>query len=426
MPPADDDKPPARKGRRTSRGQREQERAASTPAPVPDRADDAAAPTAAAGTSENDERDPRSLEAVAQAETPAAESGKPDAEVLEVGPGSPEGKVEAVEPGPAQDDAPVVEPEPAAVHMEGAPTEAGSARADAAVEALEPAEAVAVAPAPAPLIAVEAEVSAPARLYDLAWGTGLLTVAALGRKELATIFRSPIPYVVGALVIILTSVFGYLPQVNADAPVTMAGVFSWLALIMGFVIPLTTMRSLAQEQGSGTLEQLLTAPIRFWELVAGKWLGGFLFYTATVSFTLVYVILMSAYQRAHTSGTILGVRLSLPSVDYGSVFTGYVGVLLIGAAWVAIGLLASSLTRSQIIAAVIGIVTLVALQYGIGALAAFVTPPFSDALDYLAASSRAQSFNQGQIVLRDLVYFVTLSIGALFLTARVIESKKWR
>jgi ABC-2 type transport system permease protein len=387
---------------------------------------EAAVPTAAPGTAENDDKDASPVEAVAEPETRPAEPAKPDAEALELEPDRPEAEVEAVKPKPADDDAPVVEPEPAAVHTKAAATEGGSGPADAAVKALEPPEPVAVAPAPAPLSAVEADGSAPARLYELAWSMGVLTVAALARKELSTIFRSPVPYVVGAVVIILTSIFGYLPQVNANAPVTMAGVFSWLALMMGFFTPLTTMQSLAGELRSGTLEQLLTSPIRFWELVAGKWLGGFLFYATTVSFTLVYVILMSAYQQAHTTGTILGMRLSLPSVDYGSVFTGYVGVLLIGAAWVALGLLASSLTRNQIIAAVVGIVTLVALQYGFGALAAFVTPPLSDVLDYLAASSRAQSFNQGQIVLRDLVYFVTLSIGALFITIRIIESKKWR
>jgi ABC-2 type transport system permease protein len=426
VPPADDGKPPARKRRRTSRGQRERERAASTPAVVPDGPVEAAVPTAAPGTAENDDKDASPVEAVAEPETRPAEPAKPDAEALELEPDRPEAEVEAVKPKPADDDAPVVEPEPAAVHTKAAATEGGSGPADAAVKALEPPEPVAVAPAPAPLSAVEADGSAPARLYELAWSMGVLTVAALARKELSTIFRSPVPYVVGAVVIILTSIFGYLPQVNANAPVTMAGVFSWLALMMGFFTPLTTMQSLAGELRSGTLEQLLTSPIRFWELVAGKWLGGFLFYATTVSFTLVYVILMSAYQQAHTTGTILGMRLSLPSVDYGSVFTGYVGVLLIGAAWVALGLLASSLTRNQIIAAVVGIVTLVALQYGFGALAAFVTPPLSDVLDYLAASSRAQSFNQGQIVLRDLVYFVTLSIGALFITIRIIESKKWR
>jgi ABC-2 type transport system permease protein len=426
VPPADDGKPPARKRRRTSRGPRERERAASTPAVVPDGPVEAAVPTAAPGTAENDDKDASPVEAVAEPETRPAEPAKPDAEALELEPDRPEAEVEAVKPKPADDDAPVVEPEPAAVHTKAAATEGGSGPADAAVKALEPPEPVAVAPAPAPLSAVEADGSAPARLYELAWSMGVLTVAALARKELSTIFRSPVPYVVGAVVIILTSIFGYLPQVNANAPVTMAGVFSWLALMMGFFTPLTTMQSLAGELRSGTLEQLLTSPIRFWELVAGKWLGGFLFYATTVSFTLVYVILMSAYQQAHTTGTILGMRLSLPSVDYGSVFTGYVGVLLIGAAWVALGLLASSLTRNQIIAAVVGIVTLVALQYGFGALAAFVTPPLSDVLDYLAASSRAQSFNQGQIVLRDLVYFVTLSIGALFVTIRIIESKKWR
>ena len=401
MPAADDGKPPARKRRRTSRGHRERERAASTPAAVPDGPVEAAGPTAAPSTADSDDKDASPVEPVAKAETGTAEQARPDAETLKL------------------------EPEPAAVGKAAA-TEGASGPAAAAVEAAEPPEPVAVAPAPAPLGAVEADGSVPARLYELAWGTGVLTVAALARKELSTIFRSPMPYVVGAVVIILTSIFGYLPQVNANAPVTMAGVFSWLALMMGFFTPLITMRSLAEEDCSGTLEQLLTSPIRFWELVAGKWLGGFLFYAAMVSFTLVYVILMSAYQQAHTTGTILGMRLSLPSVDYGSVFTGYVGVLLIGAAWVALGLLASSLTRSQIIAAVVGIVTLVALQYGFGALAAFVTPPLSDALEYLAASSRAQSFNQGQIVLRDLVYFVTLSMGALFATTRIIESKKWR
>jgi len=103
-----------------------------------------------------------------------------------------------------------------------------------------------------------------------------------------------------------------------------------------------------------------------------------------------------------------------------------VGILLVGAAWVALGLLASSLTRSQIVAAAVGIVMLVALQLGLGTLAGYLTPPFSDIFDYLAASSRAQSFNQGQIVLRDLAYFLSLCVGALFVATRIVESRKWR
>jgi len=242
--------------------------------------------------------------------------------------------------------------------------------------------------------------------------------------ELAAILRWPIAYVAWALVIVLTSIFGYLPQVNVSAPVSMSGIFNWLALLMAFFVPLCTMRLLAEEQRSGSLEILLTSPVRFWELVAGKWLGGFLFYAFAITFTLVYVILMSAYQQLHSPAAVLGLRVSLPAVDYGSVVTGYAGILLLGAAWVAVGVLASSLTRSQIVAAAVGVGVLIALEYGFGALAGFVTPPLSDLFDYLAASSRAESFNQGQIVVRDLVYFATLTLGALFVTTRVVESRR--
>src|SRR5262249_47366783 len=95
----------------------------------------------------------------------------------------------------------------------------------------------------------------PARgLYELAWGTGLLNVAAIAQKELAAILRWPIAYLAWALVIVLTSIFGYLPQINASAPVSMSGIFNWLALLMAFFVPLCTMRMLAGEQRSGSLD----------------------------------------------------------------------------------------------------------------------------------------------------------------------------
>lgn len=324
--------------------------------------------------------------------------------------------------GEAQLEAAAPEAEPAQVEAEaGAPQPVPEPQLVAAAPV-----AAAVGPAQVGAISLEAERPAERGPYELVWGTGLLTVAAIARKELAAIFAWPIAYLAWALVIVLTSIFGYLPQVNANAPVGMTGVFNWLALIMAFFVPLYTAGFLAGEQRSGSLEMLLTAPIRFWELVAGKWLGGFLFYAVTISFTLVYVMLMSAYQQLHTPATILGVQVSVPSVDYGAVVTGYAGILLVGAAWVALSVLASSLTQNQIVAAVAAAGALILLQYGFTALAGVVMPPLSDLLDYLAASSRAQSFNQGQIVLRDLVYFVTLTLGALFVTTRVVESRKWR
>jgi ABC-2 type transport system permease protein len=266
----------------------------------------------------------------------------------------------------------------------------------------------------------------PATLYDRVWDTGLPNVATIAGRELGSLFVSPIAYVVGAAVIVPTSIFGYLLQINANAPVTMAAVFNWVALAMVFLTPLYTMRLIAEERRTGTLEKLLTLPVRDWELVVGKWLAGFVFFLATMAFTLVYVVLISVYQQLHTPVTILGLHLSIPNVDYGAIFTGYVGLVLMAAAWAALGLLASSLTSNQIIAAVVGFVVLLALQFGFGPLSQFVSPPWSDFFDYMSASNHAQTFNQGQLVLRDAIYFLSLTVAALFTATRVIESRKWR
>ncbi|HSR23715.1 MAG TPA: ABC transporter permease, partial [Candidatus Eisenbacteria bacterium] len=251
--------------------------------------------------------------------------------------------------------------------------------------------------------------------YDLLWDSGLVNVLALARRELGALFLSPVAYVVGALVIVATSIFGYLSQVVAGGPVSMAGVFDWVAFSMACLTPLLTMRMVAGELRSGTLDLLVSSPVRSWELVLGKWLAGLLFFLASILFTLVYVALIAAQQRPRS-----------PGMDYGAVLTGYVGIVLVGASWVALGILASSLTRSQVIAAVAGIVALLALQYLFGTLAGLVQPPLSDLLEYAGAAGHAQSFERGRLVLRDVVYFLTLSSGALFLAARVVESRRWR
>jgi ABC-2 type transport system permease protein len=103
-----------------------------------------------------------------------------------------------------------------------------------------------------------------------------------------------------------------------------------------------------------------------------------------------------------------------------------VGVALVGAAWVALGLLASSLTSNQIIAAVLGVGFLLAFQYLFGTLSTFLVSPYSDFFDYLNAGNHAGSFSAGRLVTKDALYFLTLTVGTLFLTARVLESRKWR
>jgi ABC-2 type transport system permease protein len=164
------------------------------------------------------------------------------------------------------------------------------------------------------------------------------------------------------------------------------------------------------ERRSGTLEQLLASPVRVWELVTGGWLAGLLLFLASTAFTLVFVALVAVRQ----------------GVDPGSLVAGYAGIALVGAAWVAIGLLAASLAPNRTAAVVAGIAALVVLQYVLGAVAELTSPPVADLLAYASAAGRAQSFFDGQLALRDVVYFVTLTAGALFLTERVVASGRWR
>ena len=260
--------------------------------------------------------------------------------------------------------------------------------------------------------------------YDRLWATGLPNVAAIARRELASIFVSPIFYVLAAVLALLVTAFSYLPNLASQQPFTMGQIFALVETLMVFVAPLITMRLLAEERRSGTLEVLLTSPVRDWEVVLGKWLGGLVTYLAAVAFTVVYVVLISVQEPTTTGYDVLGLHLTLPDVDYGGILAGYVGLLLVGGAWIAIGLLASSVTSNQIVAAVLGVGLLLLLYVVFSFLP--LPEPFSDFFGYVNASSRAQSFHNGRLVLSDAVYFLTVIGAALFLTTRVLESRRWR
>jgi ABC-2 type transport system permease protein len=271
---------------------------------------------------------------------------------------------------------------------------------------------------------VPPEAPAAPTAYDRLWATGLPNVAAITRRELAAIFVSPIFYVLAAALALLVSIFTYLPNLASEQPFTMADIFALVETLMVFVAPLITMRLLAEERRSGTLEILLTSPVRDWEVVVGKWLGGLVTFAAAIAFTVVYVVLISVQESTTTGYELLGLHLTLPNVDYGGIVAGYVGLLLLGGAWIAVGLFASSLTSNQIVAAVVGIGLLLLLYVAFSFLP--LPQPYSDFFDYLNASTHAQSFHQGRLVLSDVVYFVTVIVAALFLTTRVLESRRWR
>ena len=288
-------------------------------------------------------------------------------------------------------------------------------------------------PEPSPPGAADAHVSSERTVgcaYRRLWDTGLLNVLAIARRELGAFFVSPIGYVVGAALVIPVSLLGYLAYLApTPQPASMTEVFQITSFLMVFLVPLYTMRLLAEERRLGTLEMLLTSPVRDWEVVVGKWLGCFGFYSASILFTLVYVVLMSVYTEQQTTSSVLGLTLQIPAVDYGSIIAGYLGLLLVGASWVALGLFASSLTSNQIIAAVVAVGILLAFEYFFSVLSGYLGSMSSVAggiFGYLDASSHASNFAEGRVFLRDVVYFVSLVVAALFCTVRVLDARRWR
>ena len=262
-------------------------------------------------------------------------------------------------------------------------------------------------------------------LYELAWRSGLPNVLTIARRELGSYFVSAMAWVVGALVILPVSLFGYLLPVLTQGQASMDSVFSLLAFLMLFLMPLYTMRLLAEERRQGTLEMLLTSPLRDWELVTGKWLGGFLFFVATIAFTLVYLVLFLYYLQDRVPVTAFGHTVTFGNLDWGTIASGYAGLLLVGATFTALGVLASSVTQNQIIAAVLGVVGLLLLWY-LGIFSQFLGAPLDTFFDYVGGSNRYAGFGRGLIQLKDVVYFLSLIVGSLFLATRVIESRRWR
>ena len=242
--------------------------------------------------------------------------------------------------------------------------------------------------------------------------TGLPNVLAIARRDLTALFVSPIGWVVASVFTFIVSSFGFYFTVIAGRAASMDGVFGVITtLLVPVLIPLITMRLLAEERGQGTLELLLTSPVRDWELTLGKWLAGFAFYLMLLAVTLVYVALLRIYRS---------------DLDFGLIAATYLGLVLVGAAAVAIGLLMSSLTRNQIIAFILGMAALYVIWFAGYIIGYFTAPPGDRLFLYVGGFNRYQSFTLGQAAARDVVYWASLLIFPLFLTERFLASRRWR
>ena len=228
-------------------------------------------------------------------------------------------------------------------------------------------------------------------------------------KETKSYFGTPAAYIVGAMFLGLTGVF-FVADVTAPfAEAGVRGIVEWASFFIIFLAPLLTMRLLAEEQKLGTLELLLTSPVRDWEVVLGKYIASFLILAAIVAVTLYYVVLL----------------YSFGDPDTGPVLSGYLGLLLYGAAALAIGLLGSSLSSNQIVAAVVGIAILLMLSF-VNLIADIVTGIASEVFNGMSMNEHIVDFSRGVIDTSSVVFFLSLTAIFLFLTIRSLETRRWR
>jgi ABC-2 type transport system permease protein len=228
-------------------------------------------------------------------------------------------------------------------------------------------------------------------------------------KETRSYFSSPTAYVVGAMFLILTGVFFVFDMTRPFAEASVRGYINWATLFIVFLAPLLTMRLLAEEQKLGTLELLLTSPVRDWEVVIGKYLASLATLATTLAFTLFYVALLFYFGNP----------------DVGPLFSAYLGLYLYAAAALAIGIMASSLSGNQIVAAVVGIGILLMLT-NIDRIGALLQGVSADVISGISMNAHFEDFSRGVLDSSHVVYFLSLIAVFLFITVRSLETRRWR
>lgn len=232
----------------------------------------------------------------------------------------------------------------------------------------------------------------------------------IARREFLSYLFSPIAYVAITL-FLLAAGFLFRKDFEPGQPAAMRTIFEWMVWLLVVIIPLLCMGLIAQEWATGTIETLMTAPVEETDVVIGKFLGSLGLFVLMLVPTLLYVVMLAIFS----------------SPDYGPIFSGYLGILLVGALFIAIGLFCSSLTRSQIVAAVttsaiLFIITILPWWVGGEATLAGFWRNVADQ----SVFRRYTDFSKGVIDVGNLVFFVAATAVFLFLTVKVLESRRWK
>ena len=249
-------------------------------------------------------------------------------------------------------------------------------------------------------------------------------VFAIAQRELRSYFASPLAYFIIAFFAWPFGGFFYLyvtefvrqslqmaqygGSMNVNQQV-IRGVLQNAAVIILFVMPMITMRTYSEEKRSGTIELLLTSPVTDLQIILGKFLGALGLYVAMLLVTALYV----------------GILFVIGNPEWRPLIAGYLGLLLMGGAFISIGLLISSTTDNQIVAGVITFAVFLMLWI-VGWFADSAGSTTGDVLRYLSLTTHLEDFSKGIIDTTHVIYYLSLITFGLFLTAKSVDSQRWR
>lgn len=226
------------------------------------------------------------------------------------------------------------------------------------------------------------------------------------KKELMSYFATPIAYIVITVFLIITGWF-FFSTFFLYGQAELRGFFQLLPIMLSFVVPAVTMRLFSEEKNTGSFEILMTLPVSTEGVVVGKLLAGTVFVTVMLAPTLFYAI----------SVALVG------SLDWGPVLGGYLGAVLLGGAFSAIGVFSSSLSKNQIIAFIIGLAICLVLVL-IDKFLFFLPAPLLNIFEYLGADYHFRNISKGIIDSRDILYFLSVIAIALIGTTKILEERR--
>ena len=237
----------------------------------------------------------------------------------------------------------------------------------------------------------------------------LTNINIIFKKELKSYFNSPMAYIFLVVFAIVTGYF-FTNTFFLFNQSNMRALFNIVPLVYLFFIPAITMGLIAREKNIGTMEVISTLPIKDVEFVVGKFMSALSLIALGLAFTLIHFF------------TLMNVGTN---IDYGAVFTGYLGLLMLGAVYASVGTFASSVTDNQVIAFIMS-VFIVLVFFLMDKMLYFMPVSIAGLIQYISVDYHLSNISRGVIDSRNIIYFASLIGFFLFTTVRVLEIRKWR